>query len=298
MTQFYFVLTNPEAEAMLKSEISQYYPDLKFSYSRTGFITYKGPVSQSFNPYMCRLSGICLGKVEKFPEQFWLWKRDPGLNAPLVLQEISDKTIYKIGQKVSLVMMTGPEEFWLGEYVLKDSHFQTSGEVSSILERDDIASRAYYKIAEAFEAFDLEVTPNAVALELGSAPGGATKFLLEQDLRVIGVDPAQMDAEVLKNPNFRHLKRPFETLTENDFVSNVDYLFSDVNLPPTVVLAQVKRLLSFIKPKILVITLKLNQDKHLEILDSVARAYKGKGFSRVELKYLPSHRQEIALVCF
>jgi len=133
-------------------------------------------------------------------------------------------------------------------------------------------------------------------LELGSAPGGASLFLLEQDLQVLGVDPAEMDPGIIKKNNFKHLKRPFETLTNNDFKNDVDWIISDINLPPTVVLKEVERLLTFLNPRGLVLTLKLNQDRYLRLLNGLPEYFNKKGFDRVELKYLPSHRQEIALV--
>jgi 23S rRNA (cytidine2498-2'-O)-methyltransferase len=298
MTHFYFALTNPEAESLLKLEIASRYKELRLSYGRPGFLTYKSESKVDFDPYMARLSGICLGRFKleelNFPKA-WFWMIKDNLIAPAHLQELSDKTIFKIGEKVTLIIMLSNEEFWVTEYILQNIHFQTPGEVSSI-ELQDVPSRAYYKIAEAHEAFDLPFDHDELVLELGSAPGGASLFLLEQDMRVIGVDPAEMDPQVAKKYNFRHWKRPFETLTADDFKGNVDWIVSDVNLPPTVVLAQLHRLLDLLSPQGLVITLKLNQDKHIELLNFVVSDLKKKGLKRVSLKYLPSHRREIALI--
>jgi 23S rRNA (cytidine2498-2'-O)-methyltransferase len=191
-------------------------------------------------------------------------------------------------------MMAGNDEFWVGSYTLRLHHFQTPGEVSSILERE-VPSRAYYKLAEAFEAFDLPFDHQETVLELGSAPGGASLFLLEQDLRVLGVDPAEMDPGVLRNINFKHLRKPFETLTEQDFRQGIDWIISDINLPPTVVLKEVFRLLTFLQPRGLLLTLKMNDLKHLEVVASIREQMRKQGFRRVELKYLPSHRKEICL---
>lgn len=298
MAQFYFALTNSEAESLLKSEIAARYPNLKLSYSRPGFLTYKADSPTDFNPYMARLTGICLNRYKLEDLSFtkaWVWKRDELLTIPAHLQELSDRSLFRVGEKVTLIMMIGKDEFWVGEYILKSTHFQTPGEVSSI-EKSEVPSRAYYKIAEAFEAFDLPFDHQETVLELGSAPGGATLFLLEQDLKVIGVDPAEMDPEILRHNNFRHWKRPFETLIREAFQQEIDWIISDVNLPPTVVLAQVQRLLEFLHPRGLILTLKLNQEKQLALLVNVVDGFKKKGFKFVEVKYLPSHRQEVALI--
>jgi 23S rRNA (cytidine2498-2'-O)-methyltransferase len=299
MNYFFFALTNPEAEPLLKTEMALSYPDLNLSYSRTGFLTFKGGDEKIFQPLMCRVSGVCLGKknlqeLAQLPKA-WVWKRLDTLVIPSELQELSNRSLFKVGEKVMLIMMVGENEFWLGEYILKSTHFQTPGEVSSIEQRQ-VPSRAYYKLAEAFEAFDLPFDNHEKVLELGSSPGGASLFLLEQDMYVLGVDPAEMDPGVLKHINFKHIKKPFETLIEQNFKGDIDWIVSDINLPPGVVTKEVDRLLEFLEPRGMVLTLKLNQDRFLRMLKPLVESYKKKGFKRVELKYLPSHRQEIALI--
>lgn len=299
MTQFYFTLTNVEAETLLKEEIRLRYPDLRMSYSRPGFITFKGEKDEVFRPLFCRVSGISHGKFklsELKYDRFWIYPVNSKLEIPEALKQISDKTIFRPGETVTLIMMAGNDEFWVGSYTLQKNHFQTPGEVSSVLERDDVPSRAYYKIAEAFEAFDLPFEHQETVLELGSAPGGASLFLLENDLKVLGVDPADMDPIVAKKFDFRHIRKPFETLTESDFKSNVDWIISDINLPPTVVLKEVFRMLTFLEPKGLVLTLKINDMKHMEIVATIRQKFRDQGFERVELKFLPSNRKEITLI--
>lgn len=298
MAYFYFVLTNTDVEPLLKEEISLRYPDLRLSYSRPGFLTFKGEKPVDFRPLFARVSGECLGKFklnELKLSKCWVWKREDALNIPTELAQMSEQTIYKVGEKVTLVMMIGPDEYWVGNYQLKSNHFQTPGEVSSIEEKE-VPSRAYYKLAEAFEAFDLPFDHQERVLELGSAPGGASLFLLEQDMVVLGVDPADMDKRVTSNINFKHIRRPFETIIAENFKEDVDWIISDINLPPTVVLKEVYRMLTFLNPRGLVLTLKMNQSKHLEVVASVREQLRQKGFKTVELKYLPSHRQEIALI--
>jgi 23S rRNA U2552 (ribose-2'-O)-methylase RlmE/FtsJ len=298
MAHYYFALTNVEAEALLKEEVKLRYPDLKLSYSRPGFITFKGENVIPFTPLFARVSGISLGKFREselnYPKA-WVWARNDTLIIPPGLKELSDRSLFKIGEKVTLIMFVGNDEFWVGQYVLMSHHFQTPGEVSSIPEKP-VPSRAYYKLAEAFEAMDLPFDHHERVLELGSAPGGASLFLLEQDMKVMGVDPAEMDPIVNKHINFTHFKRPFETLTEKDFGGDVDWIVSDINLPPTVVMKEVYRLLEFLEPRGLVLTLKMNELKHLELIATIREKIKSNGFDKVEIKYLPSHRKEIALI--
>lgn len=298
MTQFYFVLTNVEAEALLKEELRLRYPELRMSYSRPGFITFKGESEVKFQPFFCRVAGISLGKFKKSElkhNRAWVYAINSKLEIPEDLKVLSDKSIFKKGETVTLIIMAGNDEFWVGQYTLRADHFQTPGEVSSILEKD-VPSRAYYKIAEAYEAFDLPFDHQETVLELGSAPGGASMFLLNQDLKVLGVDPADMDERITRNIDFKHIRKPFETLSERDFKSGVDWIVSDINLPPTVVLKEVFRMLTFLEPRGLILTLKMNEMKHLEVVASIRDQMRKQGFKRVELKYLPSHKKEICLL--
>lgn len=298
MTQFYFVLTNVEAETLLKEEMRLRYPEFRMSYSRPGFITFKGVSEVIFKPLFARVFGLCHGRFKKSElslEKAWVYSLNPALEVPTDLKELSQKSIFKPGETVNLVIMAGPDEFWLGTYTLQKTHFQTPGEVSSILEAD-VPSRAYYKIAETFESMDLPFENQDRVLELGSAPGGASQFLLEQDMKVLGVDPADMDPKILKKFDFKHLRKPFETITESDLKGDVDWVISDINLPPTVVLKEIFRILTFTEPRGVILNLKINDLKHLEVVASVRDKFRKLGFDSVELKYLPSHRKEIALI--
>ena len=54
-------------------------------------------------------------------------------------------------------------------------------------------SRAEFKLLEAIESFGIYLPPEGQALDLGAAPGGWTRLLLDQGLSVVAVDPAQLD---------------------------------------------------------------------------------------------------------
>jgi 23S rRNA C2498 (ribose-2'-O)-methylase RlmM len=298
MAHFYFALTNSEAISLLKEEVRLRYPNLRLSFSQGEFLTFKSDSSILFSPYFCRVSGVCLGQFKTSQLQFekaWFYVIGQNLKLPENFKLMNQNSLFKFNEMVHLVMMSGEDEYWVGQYPLKKSHFQTPGEVSSISLRDDVASRAYFKIAEIYEAFDLPMENQDVVLELGCAPGGASQFLLELDLKVLGVDPAQMDPKVLKMYGMKHLKKAFENLAPEDLKGQIDWIICDINLPPTVVLKEIFRILSFTTPRGVLVNLKINDPKHLEVVASVRQKFRVLGFDQVELKYLPSHRSEISL---
>jgi 23S rRNA (cytidine2498-2'-O)-methyltransferase len=71
-------------------------------------------------------------------------------------------------------------------------------------------SRAEFKLLEAFGVFDLRLPESGAALDLGAAPGGWTRVLRDRGLRVVAVDPADLDARLRRDPMVVHVRRRVE----------------------------------------------------------------------------------------
>lgn len=71
-----------------------------------------------------------------------------------------------------------------------------AGGMRHYAKRPELISRAEFKLLEALEVFNLKLPPEGTALDLGAAPGGWTRILLEAGLRVTAVDPADLDARL------------------------------------------------------------------------------------------------------
>lgn len=59
-------------------------------------------------------------------------------------------------------------------------------------------SRSEFKLLEALEVFRLELPAPGRALDLGAAPGGWTRLLVERGFTVVAVDPADLDPRVAR----------------------------------------------------------------------------------------------------
>src|SRR5690606_10085548 len=107
------------------------YPELKLSYSRPGFISFKGELRDEFNPIFARVGGKFIGKFKEselnFPKA-WVWSRDSELTLPEELVSLSENSLFKIGETVTLIMKIEEDEYWVGEYKLLRTHFQTPGD--------------------------------------------------------------------------------------------------------------------------------------------------------------------------
>ena len=67
-------------------------------------------------------------------------------------------------------------------------------------------SRAEFKLLEALEYFDLSLEPGKRVLDLGAAPGGWTRLLLEAGMRVVAVDPAKLDSRLVGKQGLEHYR--------------------------------------------------------------------------------------------
>jgi hypothetical protein len=260
---FFFCLTNIGLESALKAEMKARYPNWRLAFSAPGFITFKGDSTSRWpSPYLARLWGECVGKGE--------------------IQGCE-------------VLDLGATGLWSVKIHTPNPLWPNSLQVSSLIKPDHSPSRAWLKIEEAIELFHLPLKAGETALEVGAAPGGAVMSLLDRGLKVRAVDPALMDESLKKYPNFLHLRKPFQELTEEE-TEGVDWWLSDLNLAPGSVLSHVGRLLrSTEKPKGLILTMKLTKPEVArEIAQHEARVQDW-GY-RTCVRLLPSHHKEVLLV--
>jgi len=69
---------------------------------------------------------------------------------------------------------------------------------------DEQISRAEFKLLEALEVFGVSLPAEGRALDLGSAPGGWTRLLLEAGLQAVSVDPAKLDSRLMGYSRLKH----------------------------------------------------------------------------------------------
>ncbi|MBL8889618.1 MAG: hypothetical protein JNL67_06545 [Planctomycetaceae bacterium] len=202
------------------------------------------------------------------------------------------------GQRILDLCLLEPSQIFIGQHEVRRSHQRWSGGVIPLVPTTvPPISRAYFKIREAVSWAGLHLRPGQTCVEIGSAPGGSCQWLLEQDLRVIGIDPADIDPVIATHPNFTHIRRRGREVRRQE-IKNCDWLLSDANLPPNYVLDTIADLVSHpsIKPKGLVLTLKLPDTKLLEHWQVWQSRVADWGFPNIRGRQLIFNRQEVCLV--
>jgi 23S rRNA (cytidine2498-2'-O)-methyltransferase len=160
-----------------------------------------------------------------------------------------------------------------------------------------VVSRAYYKMAEAVAWSGLPIQAGDAVVELGSSPGGASQRLLDLGLRVTGVDPAEMDPDILQHPRFEHWRSKSAGLKRKLF-RKFNWLAADANVAPNYTLDMVEDIVTYPGNEIegMMLTFKLSSYDMLAQLPALLDRIRSWGYPRVEARQLATNRQECCVV--
>jgi 23S rRNA (cytidine2498-2'-O)-methyltransferase len=170
------------------------------------------------------------------------------------------------------------------------------GGVQPLEPGDLVLSRAYFKVAEAIAWSGLEMQSGDLAIEVGASPGGSCGLLLERGLRVIGIDPAEMDPEILTHPNFRHLRARAGELPRSEY-HGAKWLLVDSNVRPDQTLTTVEQIVTHRESTIqgMLLTLKLGSIEHADRIEGWVRKVRQWKAHDVRVRQLARSRIEVCL---
>ena len=157
-------------------------------------------------------------------------------------------------------------------------------------------SRAYLKMEESIRWSRLPMRRGDVVFELGCAPGGSCQALLDRGLRVTGIDPAEVRAEVLSHANFRHLRKRAADVRRREF-HEARWLAADMNVSPDHTLELVEAIITHPAARVrgMLLTLKLHDWKLAEDVPAYLARVSSWGFAWSAARQLHHNRQEICL---
>lgn len=326
------------AERHLKAELALSQPELRFAYSRPGFVTFKRegafPADYELQSIFARAHGLSFGKgqgdplaalrafvdgcgaaggslrLHVFERETFVPGEEPlgfvrGVQAAHAKEAIlaamparfAEDEVARMGDPVIDVIVVEPGEWWLGLHVQTAAHSPYPGGAPRLALPEEAPSRAYLKIEEALLWTGNPVRPGDTAVEIGSAPGGASFALLKRGLRVVGIDPADMDPRVLAQPGFTHLREPIAGVRTECLPESIQWLLLDMNVAPNVILNQVERLSRRLTGSLLgvYLTLKMNDPRMVAAIPKMIEHVRSMGMARVRARQLASNKREIAV---
>jgi 23S rRNA (cytidine2498-2'-O)-methyltransferase len=202
------------------------------------------------------------------------------------------------GDLVLDVVAVEENEWWFGFHRHAPSkHAPWPGGKPRIEMPAESPSRAYIKLEEAILWSRAALKSGDIAVEIGSAPGGASLALLDRGLKVIGIDPGEMDPRVLTRPSFAHIRRPVARVLREELPASIQWLLLDMNVEPRISLFAVDRLATRMADSLLgvFLTVKLNQWNIADEIPSMLDHVRAMGMVRTRATQLPSNRQEIMI---
>jgi 23S rRNA (cytidine2498-2'-O)-methyltransferase len=326
-SEFIFALTNRGSERALKLEIESMGLGWRLCYQRKGFVTFKASTDKDFfslasldHDVACaRRLCLSLGKAERREDAINKIRQHPAYldgaihHVRYVKRSIEIDQAFPgrppFGECIGTVVELGPDEFWAGLHLHAPFISPDPGAVSALEMPKESPSRAWLKIEEAIRFFDLKFTPQDVVVELGCAPGGVVLSLLNRDVSVIGVDPAEMAPVVMASavherryvPSdqawFYHCKKPAALAGKRDLGTDVTWFMSDMNQSPAVVLKECQRFCKMARSITgVLITLKLTSVEDVVEKERWFKSLREMGFNKIRLQQFSVHHKEFALL--
>ena len=333
--RFIFATCQAGAERALKEEIPRNHPELRFAFSRPGFLTFKITGNEGYyNPgfelksVFARAYGLSVRKTDlehlaanipllRPPSgtmHLHLWERDcfpPGeepagyargettgtaLGDIKALHAFDDSTPAS-GARVLDVIVLERDSWWLGYHDHNRFHPPFAGGIPVISLPPEAPSRAYLKIEEAILWSGAAVRSGDTAVEIGSAPGGASFALLTRGLKVTGIDPGEMDARVLSMPGFEHVKKNVNAVGKADLPARAEWLLLDMNVEPGLAQQAANRILAHYGDSLLgaFLTIKLNNWSLAGRIPGILEKTRKAGFAEVRARQLFNNRREFCI---
>jgi 23S rRNA (cytidine2498-2'-O)-methyltransferase len=186
-------------------------------------------------------------------------------------------------------ILINKEDYYLGFSTSKENLNFSCDEYRIGSRESRKISRAENKLKEALVKFNVTLDGKGVALDIGAAPGGWTKVLVDYGYDVIAVDPGDLHPDLQNNPKIKHFKTRIENL---EFENYFDIIVNDMNIDSQVTAQIMNSLSPMLKDEgICIVTLKLpnkSEDKIAESLAILSNCY-----DVLDTKSLFHNRQEV-----
>lgn len=332
--QYIYFTTVIGNEALLKEEIRIFFPDFKLSYSQKGLVTFKNTGSLETTKSLSRLNPtftLAYGIFEQKSNLEGLSKLVDDITAKYEIDSSKlkihtfslkkdiledSKATSALPKSISLdrkninktasdldtiidIIETREDEFWVGTRYANKYSLKYPNANPQINLPSESPSRAYLKIAEAQKLFHIDINNNDAWIEYGSAPGGASYFLLQRGCEVYGVDPAEMASVCINNHKFKHLKKPMQDLSQENLPDqNIDWVLVDVNLNPKQAIKEALRLSKKHAQNLkgIIFTIKVIKIDHVKNIQRYKNAFNEFGMRFVRSYQLPSDKKEFVIL--
>ena len=279
-------VNNPAGQPMLEKviDIFQSMPDCRHIhvFQRDQFL----PGDKHFEPGTSELAAAVINEL-----QIKLSNQKPGPKSVMFNEEAEPD------DHILNLVIVEPDRWLIGHHYATTIAQRWPGGVPDIERRDDIISRAYYKVLEALLWSQLPLRQGDTCIEIGSAPGGACQALLELDAKVIAIDPADMHDSIVNHPGLKQIKKRAKDVRKSE-LADAKWLIADMNVAPNYTLDAAEEIVTNQRTNIqgMLLTLKIADWKLAQSIPEMIERVKRWGYRFVKTRQLAFNRNEICLM--
>ncbi len=153
-------------------------------------------------------------------------------------------------------------------------------------------SRASMKLDEALDWYGVSPGRGEVCVDLGSAPGGWTRRLVERGARVISVDPGKLAPDLMQSSKVKH---HFQSAFQFEPDEPADWLFCDMAWRPLEVAQLLGKWARRKWATHLIANIKLPMNDKLPMLWAARHVLEGAGWRHVRFRQLYHDRDEVTV---
>jgi 23S rRNA (cytidine2498-2'-O)-methyltransferase len=201
---------------------------------------------------------------------------------------------------VSLLCM--PDRAYIGISLASENLSDWPGGARHFAQTPEQISRAEFKLLEALEVFGVSLLDHGTALDLGAAPGGWTRLLLEAGMQVVAVDPAHLDPRLRDQKGLEHYRGYAEDYLEEALRKHkkFDLITNDMRMDAREAARLIGQAGSCLRPDGFILsTLKLpHAAKNVDPMKNLGEALRllEKRFDIVKARQLFHNRQEVTVL--
>jgi 23S rRNA (cytidine2498-2'-O)-methyltransferase len=202
----------------------------------------------------------------------------------------------KIGDQVLNLIEVDVGNVWAGIHHVETLQQCWPGGVIQFSVPDKMVSRAFLKARESMLWSRFPFQKQDTCLEIGCAPGGSVQALLEENLNVVGIDPAPVDPSIASHPNFFQIQKRGSEVKKK-MLADADWLFADANVAPGYSLDTIEDIVTnqHVHIQGMIITIKLLQEQLADQIKDYVERVRNMGFKYVRARQLAFNRNEVCI---
>ena len=158
-------------------------------------------------------------------------------------------------------------------------------------------SRSYLKIEEVFERMGEAPAPGQRVVDLGAAPGGWSYAFLKRGCRVLAVDNGPLKLQDLGTAggSLTHLRENGITFTPPPAWLPLDWMVSDMLIPPGQTLGMIRKWMEHIWMRRFVFNVKLPQQQPYPVLKPIEAFLHSQSGIKFQIRQLYHDRREVTV---